>query len=332
MILRIYKFLKVFIILSIVATVLVWLHWRFLMTEPIICKEKDIYYDEANNCFLIRPNPLFLYRAGYYHSRYEEYEKLREAANKTDAKIVTFFSPCVYKESKLNFLDVSLEGRVLRIETFGEGIEDVKVNNKILTKGQSLKSSDFFVINPWFVYRQEVKNLGLLPNCNNPTGEKKFVIIGKADYDYTPFKGIFILTSLIAGLIFVNKQLKKYGEFKGYKEEIKTFLGIYEFKALKFPALIIVAAALLYLLLFLLLLVFNKLPEIYPLYVMIPFILLIPFIYVFSIVDSMLNPPGAPENTWSFILAFIAGVLVEILIFYLLVSLISFIIKILKKD
>ena len=112
---------------------------------------------------------------------------------------------CNYGKSETSTLDVQTSVLNLSLERDGDTL---KVNGKVLETGTDFQVIDVFAWDPWIISRLRFKNLGMVADCESDTKYQRMVIFGSSGTEFSPAKGLLILSSITGGLIFVRRKLK----------------------------------------------------------------------------------------------------------------------------
>jgi hypothetical protein len=122
---------------------------------------------------------------------------------------------CNYKKSEANALDVQTSIVDFRLER-DDSI--LKVNGKILEKGETFQKTKLLNWSPWIVSRIRFDNLGIVSDCESDSTHRRTVIVGSYGTEVSTVKGVLITSVIILGIILVNMKTKRFSDDKTVKE------------------------------------------------------------------------------------------------------------------
>jgi hypothetical protein len=131
-----------------------------------------------------------------------------------DARIETFLTTykagwsgggCNHKIASEDTLEQNTSVGTLTLDREGETL---KVDGRILGKGQSFKRTHALIWNPWIIAQTQFTNVGVVADCESESPARRLVVIGRYGTQISLVKGGSILIALIAGLALVNRRLK----------------------------------------------------------------------------------------------------------------------------
>ena len=212
---KILKFFLIFIIVIFILFVTV-IGYFTLFNYYYIDSPCIIIYYEQNNCIrtINRPGPspiIYLLEEDFANAKIESFLDKYE--------IMASGAGCNYAKTKTNFLEVGSPPLKVQLERVDDRL---RVNNKLLEKGEEFQVTDIFFLHPWGVHKLIIKNLGLVDICDLNEALEKFkdeyeidkhsikvepriVVIGEHGTYFSPIKGLIILIIFILAL---NKAIK----------------------------------------------------------------------------------------------------------------------------
>ncbi len=113
---------------------------------------------------------------------------------------------CNHKRSETNVITVQTFVRDLSIVKDGSLL---RVDGKVLERGEKFLATNAFHINPWVISRLKFVNLGLVPDCQSGSQHHRVVILGSYGTEISLLKGLLISSAIVCGIVFCSLKLSR---------------------------------------------------------------------------------------------------------------------------
>lgn len=113
---------------------------------------------------------------------------------------------CRYQYSQSNILDLENSVQPMRLERTNGTLN---LNGKAFPQGGESSGQALFTLNPWTISRVELRSLGLVRVCDDPSGAERTVVVGTTGSEFAFLKGLFVVTPLVVLLLVLDRKLKE---------------------------------------------------------------------------------------------------------------------------